>query len=47
MDALKDISLVEETRKEAKEILEKDSQFKKHPLLREKIREFRGKIHLE
>ncbi len=47
MDALKDISLVEETRKEAKEILEKDSQFKRHPLLKEKLKEFRGKIHLE
>ncbi|KPJ73642.1 ATP-dependent DNA helicase RecG [Parcubacteria bacterium DG_74_1] len=47
MDALKDISLVEETRKEAKEILEKDSHLKKYPLLREKLREFREKIHLE
>ena len=47
MDALKDISLVEQTRKEAKEILEKDPQFKKYPLLREKLTEFRGKIHLE
>jgi len=47
MEALKDISLVEETRKEAKEVLEKDSQLKKYPLLREKLREFREKIHLE
>ncbi|HUW71964.1 MAG TPA: ATP-dependent DNA helicase RecG [Candidatus Humimicrobiaceae bacterium] len=47
MDALKDISLVEETRKEAKEVLEKDSQLKKYPLLREKLKEFRENIHLE
>jgi ATP-dependent DNA helicase RecG len=47
MDALKDISLVEETRKEARKILEKDSQLEKYPLLREELREFRGKIHLE
>lgn len=47
MNALKNVSLVEETRKEAKEILGKDYQFKKYPLLREKLREFRGKIHLE
>lgn len=47
MDALRDISLVEETRKEAKEILAKDSQLEKYPLLREKLREFKEKIHLE
>ncbi len=47
MNALKNVSLVEETRKEAKEILEKDYQFKKYPFLRKKLREFKGKIHLE
>jgi ATP-dependent DNA helicase RecG len=47
MEALKDISLVEETRKEAKKILEKDSQLKKYPNLKEKLREFKEKIHLE
>jgi len=47
MEALKNISLVEETRKEAKEILEEDPQLKKYPLLREKLKKFREKIHLE
>ncbi len=47
MQALKDISLVEEARKEAKEIMETDPGLKKYPLLREKLTRFRQRIHLE
>ena len=47
MAALKDISLVEQTRKEAKEILEKDPQLKKSPALRDKLEEFQRRLHLE
>jgi len=47
MASLKDISLVEKTREEAKEILAEDPQLKKYPLLKEKLEEFRKRIHLE
>jgi len=47
MSSFKDISLVEKTRKAAKEILTEDPEFKKYPALRERIEEFRQKIHLE
>jgi ATP-dependent DNA helicase RecG len=47
MDALKDISQVERARKEAKEILEKDPELKRYPLLKEKLAEFGQKVHLE
>jgi len=47
MSALKDIFLVEETRKTAKEILEKDFYLKKYPLLRERLERFEQRIHLE
>ncbi len=47
MDSLKDISLVERTRQAAKEILEKDPELKKYPLLRDKIEESQKRIHLE
>ena len=47
MASLTDVSLIQETRQEAKEILSRDSQLKKHPLLREKLQEFRTRIHLE
>ncbi len=47
MDSLKDMSLVEETRQAAKEILVEDPELKKHPLLREKLEEFQKRIHLE
>ncbi len=47
MNSLKDISLVEETRQAAKEILEEDPELKKYPLLRERLKEFRERIHLE
>ncbi|MFC1663723.1 ATP-dependent DNA helicase RecG [Patescibacteria group bacterium] len=47
MASLKDIFLVEKTRTAAKEILTEDPELKKHPLLREKLKEFQEKIHLE
>ncbi len=47
MTALKDIELVEETRNEAKAILQTDPQLKKNPLLRNKLEEFQKRIHLE
>jgi len=47
MSALKDIFLVEKTRKIAKEILEEDSCLKKYPLLIKKLGKFQQKIHLE
>jgi ATP-dependent DNA helicase RecG len=47
MASLKDISLVEKTREAAKKILEKDPELKKHPLLAEKLKEFRKRVHLE
>ena len=47
MWALKDIALVEKTRTMAKELLESDFELKKYPFLRERIRKFRERIHLE
>jgi ATP-dependent DNA helicase RecG len=47
MSALKDLSLVEKVRREAKEILEKDPELKKYPSLRDKLKEFQKNIHLE
>ncbi len=47
MSALKNLALVEKIRKRAGEILEKDPELKNYPLLRKKLKKFRGKIHLE
>ncbi|TFG35936.1 MAG: ATP-dependent DNA helicase RecG [Parcubacteria group bacterium] len=47
MASLKDFSLVEETRNAAKEILRKDPELKKYPLLAERLREFKERVHLE
>jgi ATP-dependent DNA helicase RecG len=47
MNSLKDIKLVEKTRQIAQEILDKDPELKKHPLIREKLKKFRQRIHLE
>jgi len=47
MSALKDIFLVEKTRKTAKEILDNDPDLKKYPLLRKKLGEFQQRIHFE
>ena len=47
MASLKDISVVEKTREEAKEILEEDPQLKNYPLLKNRLKEFGQRIHLE
>lgn len=47
MASLRDVFLVEKTRKAAGKILEENAELKKYPLLREKLREFSQKIHLE
>jgi ATP-dependent DNA helicase RecG len=47
MVSLTDISLVSRVRNEAKEILQEDPELKKYPLLKEKIKEFKERIHLE
>ena len=47
MASLKDIFLVQNSRAAAKEILTEDPELKKYPLLREKLEEFRQRIHLE
>ena len=47
MENLKNISLVEKTRELAKELLEKNPELTKYPLLRNRLRKFRERIHLE
>jgi len=47
MASMGDLELVEKTREAAKEILEKDPELKKYPLLRKRLKEFRERIHLE
>ena len=47
MVSLKNIFLVEKTRKTAKEILEESPQLKKYPLTRDRLKEFGEKVHLE
>ena len=47
MASLSDVAFIEETRNEAKEILRQDPELKKYPLLREKLKEFRERVHLE
>jgi len=47
MNSLKDIKLVEKTRQIAQEILDKDPELKKHPLMQDKLKKFRQRIHLE
>jgi len=47
MASLADVVLVSKTRNEAKEILQEDPELKKFPLLREKLKEFKEKVHLE
>ena len=47
MASLADVGLMEKTRFWAKEILKKDSNLKKYPLLADRIKEFGKKIHLE
>ncbi len=47
MDSFKDFSLVEESKENAKLLLEKDPFLKKHPNLKKKVDELREKMHLE
>lgn len=47
MASLKDVFLVEKTRNTAKEILSEDPELKKYPLLRQRLKVFRERIHLE
>ena len=47
MQGLTNIFLVEKTRAAAKEILEKDSELKKYPMLHERLKQFQQRIHFE
>jgi ATP-dependent DNA helicase RecG len=47
MSSLMDISLVEKTRNEAKEVLQEDPSLKKYPSLRERLERFKERIHFE
>jgi len=47
MASMRDLELIEKTRQAAKEILTKDPELKKHPLLAKKMRDFQRRIHLE
>lgn len=47
MSALKDLSLVEKTRQAAKEILIEDPNLKKYFYLKEKLKRFKERVHLE
>lgn len=47
MSSLKDIKLVEKTRQQAKEFLQKDPYLKKYPALQDRLSQFRQRIHLE
>jgi len=47
MQGLSNIFLVEKTRTAAKELLEKDSELKNYPELKERLKQFQQKIHFE
>lgn len=47
MNSLKDINLVKSTREQAAELLSKDPELKYHPLLGDKLSQFKQIIHLE
>ena len=47
MDSLKDLPFIKIVRQEAIDLLETDSKLKSHPLLIEKLKEFKKSIHLE
>ena len=47
MHQLTNLELVEQARESAKALLEKDISLKNYPLLREKLADFREKLHLE
>jgi len=47
MANLKDITLIKKIREQANELLKKDYNLKKYPLLKEKVEKFKKSIHLE
>ena len=47
MQNLSNIFLIEKTRSDAKELLEKDPELKNYPLLKERLKHFEQKIHFE
>ena len=47
MASLKDLNLIKSTRSEAAELLSKDPELKYHPLLGDKLSQFKQTIHLE
>ena len=47
MASLNNLPLIEKTREAAKIILEEDPELKKYPVLRDKIKSFHQKLHLE
>ncbi|MBL7156417.1 MAG: ATP-dependent DNA helicase RecG [Candidatus Pacebacteria bacterium] len=47
MNALADIRLIEKTRNNATQILKQGLELKKYPLLRDKLKEFGKRVHLE
>ncbi|KPJ71836.1 ATP-dependent DNA helicase RecG [Parcubacteria bacterium DG_74_3] len=47
MASLKNVFWVERARRAAKELLSKDPGLKKYPLLQERLKDFREKVHLE
>ena len=47
MASLKNIELIEKTRAAAKEILQIDPELKNYPGLRDKLKKFQQRIHLE
>jgi len=47
MQNLSNIFLIEKTRSEAKELLEKDPELKDYPLLKSRLKQFTNKIHFE
>jgi len=47
MEAIKNIKMVEAARTEAIEMISKDSELKKHPLLKEKVKSKVAEFHFE
>lgn len=47
MNSLKDLQFVKTVRQQANDLLEEDPELKSHPLLIEKLKEFKKSIHLE
>jgi len=47
MKNFQNIALVEKTREQAKKLLAKDPELKKYPFLKDKLKKFQKRIHLE